>query len=648
MAIVKMSSFSLFAFDSKRENLLHELQKFKYVHFQDLDEDKSLIDEGLQSVEVPESLVEIEEEIIKVKYSIDLLSKYYVRDSGIKALMKGKESFSFDELENKASKIDYHGVYNKLKELDTNKEALNQEVIKLNTLADELSHWIKLDTPIKDLSLFEHSQIFLGIIPKKLKQKVQSELTDTELTYFEIISEDKDNLYVMVLTYKSEEEAVKDILRNNSFSTIKLIGEDTPENEIALINARIKELEDRISEYEKEILALADNLPDFEIVFDYLMNKKLRIVSSQKFLRTERVNIIRGYIPTDMVSEFTEIVKRALDNIYYLEIKDAGKDDPNVPILLKNSKFAQSFESLTNMYALPKYNEIDPTPFLAPFYLIFFGMMLADIAYGLALLIGTTVALKLFNLSDNQKNFMRFFNYLSYPTIVWGLIYGSFLGGIIPMPALIDPATEYFNILIISIIFGIFHLYFGLGLKAYLSIKEGKYLDALYDVGFWYMALTGGIGFLLPMFITIPDTIKNISLVVMIIGMMGIVATGGRESKTIAGKAVGGLYSLYGISSYVGDFVSYSRLMALGLSGGFIGGAINMIAEMLFDSGIIGIIAGAVVFIGGQFFNIFLSALGAYVHSIRLIFVEFFGKFYEGGGKPFNLFRSEAKYINLK
>jgi len=648
MAIVKISKFSLFAFDSKRENLLHELQKFQYVHFVDADEDEFLADEGLQSVEVPESLVAIEEEIIKVKYSIDLLSKYYSRDSGIKALRKGKESFSFDELEERASKIDYHGVYNKLKEIDTKKEALKQEIVKMNTSADELSHWIKLETPIKDLSSFEQSHIFLGIIPKKLKQKVQSEMAATELTYFEVISEDKDNLYVMVLTYKCEEETVKDILRNNSFSIIKLIGEDTPEKEIVQINARIKELEDRICEYEQEIVALANNLPDLEIVYDYLMNVKLRVVSSEKFLKTESVNIIKGYIPTDMSNEFTEKVKVALDNVYYLEIQEAEKDDPNVPILLKNSKLVKCFESLTGMYALPKYNEIDPTPFLAPFYMFFFGMMLADAGYGLLMLIATLVVLKKFNLSEKQRNFIRFFHYLSYPTIFWGLIYGSFFTGIIPMPALIDPNTEYFKILIISIIFGIIHLYFGLGLKAYQSIREGKYLDALFDVGFWYMALTGGIGFLASSYVTVPTIIKNISLVVMVIGMAGIVLTSARDSKTIVGKAIGGLYNLYGISGYVGDFVSYSRLMALGLSGGFIGGAMNMIAGMLFDSGVLGIMPGVIIFVGGQFFNIFLGALGAYVHSIRLIFVEFFGKFYEGGGIPFKLFRSEPKYINLK
>lgn len=648
MAIVKMSNFSLFAFDSERENLLHELQKFEYVHFLNLDEDESLKDEGLKSVRVPESVVAIDEEISKVKYAIDLLSKYYDRDTGIKAMQKGKENFDFIEFEERASSIDYLPLYKQLRELNTKNESLSQEVAKLNTSIDELTPWTKLNTSIKNLNSFEQTEVNMGTIPKKLREKLQSDLLKTQYTYLEIVSEDKDNLYILILFSKSEAEMVMEILRNNSFSKIKLNVEGIPSEEISELNNKISAIENEIKSYEQEIAGLSSNLPEMEIVYDYLMNKKIRIASSENFLMTESVNVIKGYIPSKMAEEFTDTVRKALNNVYYLQIEEADKDDPDVPILLENSKFAKSFESLTSMYALPKYNEIDPTPFLAPFYLIFFGMMLADIGYGLVLLIGTMVALKFFNLSEKQKDFIRFFNYLSYPTIVWGLIYGSFLGGIIPMPALINPSTEYFNILIISIVFGIFHLYFGLGLKAYLCIKEKKYLDALFDVGFWYMALTGGIGFLLPILIALPDIIKNVSLVVMIIGMAGIVATGGRESKSIAGKAVGGLYSLYGISSYVGDFVSYSRLMALGLSGGFIGGAINMIAEMLFDSGIIGIIFGVVVFIGGQFFNIFLSALGAYVHSIRLIFVEFFGKFYEGGGKQFNLLRSEPKYINLK
>src|SRR5690606_19477132 len=137
------------------------------------------------------------------------------------------------------------------------------------------------------------------------------------------------------------------------------------------------------------------------------------------------VDIIRGFIPTEMADKFKETVRSVLQNIYYLEIKDADPNDPSVPILLKNSKFASTFESLTAMYALPRYNEIDPTPYLAPFYLIFFGMMGADIGYGIIMLIGTIYALKKFNLSESTKRFVRFFYYLSYSVIIWGALYGS-------------------------------------------------------------------------------------------------------------------------------------------------------------------------------------------------------------------------------
>jgi V/A-type H+-transporting ATPase subunit I len=648
MAIVKMSKFNLFAFNSDRENLLHELQKFKYVHFINLNKNDSLKEIGLKNVEVPESIVALDEEISKVKYGIEILSHFYEKESGLGAMKKGLETLNFDELEERDSKIDYINLYNQLKDLNDKKEMLIQDVTKLGSSIEELSPWVKLNSPIKELNKFESSEALLGTIPKKLKQKLETELLDTNYTYFEILSEDKDNIYVLAITSNSEAETLNEILRNNSFSSVKLSAEEEPSTEISKLQEEIQIKENEIKDFENKIRQFSGALPDLEVEYEYLMNKKLRLMASENFVATDNVNVIQGYIPAEMEDEFVQAVKLALKDNYYIEIKEAERDNPEVPILLKNSKFVQSFESLTGMYALPRYNEIDPTPFLAPFYLAFFGMMIADIGYGILMLIGTLVALKYFNLTDSMKSFMRFFHYLSYSAIFWGAIYGSFFGGIIPLPALINPSEQYNELLIISIAFGAVHLFFGLGLKAYLSIREGNIKDAIYDVGFWYMALIGGILFLISMVMGISSIAKNIGLVVMIIGMVGIILTGGRDSKSIGGKAAGGLYSLYGISSYVGDFVSYSRLMALGLSGGFIASAINMMVDMLFAKGILGILGGIAVFFIGQLFNVFLSILSAYVHTIRLTYVEFFGKFYEGGGKGFNIFRNKTKYINLK
>lgn len=648
MAIVNMSNFSLFAFDSKREDLLHKLQEFKFVHFSDIEMDDALKEIGLKDVEVPESLVAINEDIAKVKYGMDLLNKYYTRESGLEALKKGLDTYEFKELEEKALAIDYNSVYDQLKELNTNKEFILQEITKLNTSIIELKPWSKLNSPISELDSFSKSEIILGTVPKKLSNKLQSELTDTKYTYFEVLSEDKDDIYVLAITSKDEEELLREILRNNSFARARLTGEKAPSEEIKEYENKVKKLETEVTSKENEIKAMAGQLPDLEVEYEYLLNKKLRYAATENFVKTDNITVIKGYIPTDMKDEFEGTIKSTLDESYYLEIDEVDKDDTKTPILLKNSKFARSFQSLTGMYALPKYNEIDPTPLLAPFYVIFFGMMVADFGYGLIMLAGTLWALKSFNLSDERRDFVRFFYYLSFATIFWGLVFGSFLGGIIPLPALITPAEQYNELLVISIIFGIVHMFYALGIKAYLNIRDGKPLDALFDVGFWYMALTGGIIYLLAIVMTIPSILKTIAFIIMIAGMAGIILTGGRDASSIGGKAAGGLYSLYGISSYVGDFVSYSRLMALGLSGGFIASAINMMVDMLVSKGILGIVFAIVVFLVGQAFNIFLSLLSAYVHTIRLTYVEFFGKFYEGGGKEFKLFRNNPKYINLK
>ncbi len=648
MAIVKMSEFSLFAFDDHKEELLKYLQRFEYVHFTNLEEDKSLADAGLKAAEIPEGLTDTEEQLSRINTCLATLSGYVVKETGLKAMQKGVESYSFAQLEEKAELIDSENICSQVRELWKEREGHKQAADKLRALITELSPWTELKSPLGELKKIRFAEVFIGSVPKKLKDKVIGDLTDEGESYYEVISEDKDNLYLLVISYSGDSENVRELLRNSSFSKAVLNGDGTPLEEIANLE---KKIESEKAEIEKIDVKLTDISPatgDLELMYDYLSNKKLRLVSAENFGMTEKVNVIKGYIPTDKSEDFETNVREALGNIYYLNVEEVDRNDTKAPILLRNSKFAKAFESLTSMYALPQYNELDPTPFLAPFYLIFFGMMAADIGYGIIMLIATTIVLKKFNLKEGTKTFLGFFYYLSFSVIAWGAIYGSFFGGIIPIPGIFDPATDYNSLLVLSIVFGFIHVYFALGIKAYMLIRNGAWKDAIYDVGFWYMALTGAIGYLLDSFVAYPPVVKTIFFWIMIAGMAGIVATGGRDAKGIGGKVAGGAYALYGISGYVGDFVSYSRLMALGLAGGFIAGAVNMMAGMVAKSGVIGFVFAIVIFVFGQSFNLGLSLLGAYVHTIRLTFVEFFGKFYEGGGESFRTLKSKPKYINLK
>lgn len=648
MAIVKMSKFNLLVFNSERKNLLHKLQKFDEVHFMDLKEDEELGEYDLDKVKEPESIVAINEEINRINYAIEALSKYQKKDSALKVLKEGRTTLEFSEIEEKANKVDYKSICKQVIEINSDMDQLSQDIANTNIKIKEICPWIKLDVPIKNLMSLEHVKLMIGKFPARFKQKVEEGFVSTEYTYFEVLSESGGNLYVLIITNDEEEDLVNEMLRNNYFSDIKIEIEGKPEEEVKKLKNEVELKQKQISKNEEKLKKLSQKVIDLQIVYEYLMNVILRTEESENFLTTESVNVIEGYIPTSRSEEFNDLVTSTLSNdIYYFKLEEADKDDTNAPILLKNSKYTRAFESLTTMYAYPKYNELDATGVMAPFYSFFFGMMIADAGYGLLLLLGTVLALKIFNLGEEQKNTMRFFACNGFFTILWGLIYGSFFSFSLPT-GIIDPTTQYMEVLILSIGLGIIHIYVGLGVSAYMNIRDGKPLAALFDTGFWYMALTGAILVLLGSQYPISSVVSKISLYAMIIGMVGIVLTAGRDSPSVGGKLGGGLYSLYGISGYVGDFISYSRLMALGLSGGYLAAAINDMVFMLFDLKAIGIVVGIIIFVVGHSFNLFLSALSAYVHDIRLTYVEFFGKFYDGGGKAFKNLRSESKYFNIK
>ncbi|NMA48205.1 MAG: hypothetical protein GX947_00295, partial [Tissierellia bacterium] len=191
MAIVKMTEFSLFAFDSEKENLLHELQKFEYVHFQNLEQNNSLSEMGLRSVKVPESLVAIDEDLSRVNTSIETLSKYHQKESGIKAMKAGLDTYTFEELEQKASEIDYMPIYQNVRELWSKRESFKAQKDKSKLTIDELEPWKALDIPISYLEEIEKAVLFMGTVPKKLKELLVEEMLDYETTHYEVVGEDK-------------------------------------------------------------------------------------------------------------------------------------------------------------------------------------------------------------------------------------------------------------------------------------------------------------------------------------------------------------------------------------------------------------------------------------------------------------------------
>ena len=655
MAIVKMSKFDLVVFAEQRAKVLKKLQKFKEVNFVDIelhDENGELSKDAVEGVTKyvnNEELTHIDERLYQLSNAISLIKKYDERKTRLRDVIHGNENYTFDELAKKVLTYDWKKVSSELNKIGTQYSQIKSEISKKYMRYDEIDLWERLDVNPKELKNLKKVNTFLGTVPIKLKGTFIDGISKLDKTYYEELKIVKDEVYYLVISSidESEKEKLAEVFRNSSFTVENLDIDAVPQDYKNGLQKEISELKKEKRRLKAQIKTYSEDLTDLQAVYEYMQNKKLRIVESEKLAQTENTILIKGWIPTEKVSEFEKVIKDEAGDNYYLTFTDADRDDATVPIKLKNGKVASTFENLTGMYAYPRYNEIDPTPLFTPFYILFFGMMGADVGYGLVLLLATMFVLKVVNLSSQMRKSIKFFFYLSFSVIFWGLLYGSYFGATIPgMWRLVDPASQYNDLLIGSIVFGVVHIFVGLAIKAYMLIRDGKSLEAVYDVLFWYTALIGGMLFLIFKLMNLSAVVANVSMWVMIAGMAGIVLTGGREAKGVGAKLGGGLYSLYGISSYVGDFVSYSRLMALGLSGGFIASAINMIAGMI-GGNWFGMIFIPVILIAGHLFNMFLSFLGAYVHTSRLMYVEYFGKFYEGGGKPFKDFRTENKYINL-
>ena len=304
------------------------------------------------------------------------------------------------------------------------------------------------------------------------------------------------------------------------------------------------------------------------------------------------------------------------------------------------------------------------------FYVFFFGMMLSDAAYGVIVsIVCGILVLKFPRMSQGMKKSLKLFFYCGLSTIVWGVLFGGYFGNIVDIvtgkffgttitpPALwFVPLNEPMKLLLYSLLFGVIHLFTGLAIKGYLCIRDGKIMDFFCDVVLWFMLLIGLLLMLLPsdlfasiaqMEIVFPGWLNTLAKALAIIGAVGIVLMSGRSNKNPALRIALGAYDLYNITGWLSDVLSYSRLLALGLATGVIASVINQMGSML-PNNVIGIIFFILIFIVGHSMNLAINLLGAYVHTNRLQFVEFFGKFYEGGGRPFHPFRENTKYAEIK
>ncbi|MGM9973836.1 MAG: V-type ATP synthase subunit I [Clostridiaceae bacterium] len=648
MAIVKMNKFTLLALESQKDDLLRELQLFGETEFINLQEviNTDTYEElrDLEKDALSKDFGNNQENLARVKYSIDFIKEHAPTKSGLLSMIEDKRAISYEELNNSITAVSWEETWKSLRNLDSMLSNLENERTKIEGEIEALRPWSNFDAPFDSLKELKLSSYFIGSISKQYEDKLLNEFSEKiKEGYIEIVSRNTQDTFLFLLTSKEMAADSEEILKFYGFSPLTINYNEKPEALIRGFKRRIDEIHKERLEAIEEIKSFKDRLPDLELVYEYYNSLLMRNSVASNFLRTKNTITIMGWIAEEKKNELEDTLNKVVRDNYYIDFEEPTEmEEDQVPIKLRNNSFSAAFEGIVEMYSLPLYKEMDPTPILSVFYVIFFGMMLSDAGYGLLMVIASAIAVKMVK-DKSKKNSYKLFLYAGLSTVIWGAIYGSWFGDLLPsylgikIPYAIDPPNSITEILIISVIFGFIHIFVGLGMKGYMLIKSGHWKDAIYDVGTWYAILIGAVMLLLGL--------GTIGGVLLGAGLVGVLLTAGREYPSIGAKIGWGIYGVYGVTSYLGDIVSYSRLMALGLATGFIANAFNLVISLIPSP--FSYILAPLLFLVFHVFNLLVNALGSYVHAARLQYLEFFNKFYEGGGKKFTPYKLSDEYIKI-
>lgn len=649
MAIAKMNKVMLIAPTDKQNDLLDAIQELQSLEVTSLDQAKELFTENsiaLQEVDT-EEMNALQQKFEGIHAAITFVEKNQKQPSLIQKLKTPKEQFTLSELQKEVQSWDADALVEHVESIRTTLRKKDEKLKELREKEALLRKWSVLDFYPKDIFKHPYTKTKMGTIPQATDNAYLEGLKQSELISVHEVYHTREEIGLLVTYPRKAQQAAKEELAKAHFSIVWYAFEEAPSVELeknlkaqqAVVEAKKKVLEDLQEE--------KDLLRQLQLSSEVTYNELQKEQAKNELVNGQHVFVLQGWM-TQKAAEAVEVqLKEKLGEGEYvfLPLDIAEEEYEEVPTVLENNAFLQPFENLTEMYGLPKYGELDPTPYTAPFYLVFFGMMAADLGYGALLWLGTFIMLKFFHFDKGMNRNLKFFHLLSYPVMIWGIIFGSAFGADLPFQPL-SLSKDLITIMILSIIFGVIQIMVGLSLGAYSNLKKKAYVDAYTSHLGWLAIITGIILYVLGSMVLNISWIATIGSSIAIIAAVAIVVVTVLSSENKWGGLASGLYNLYGISGYVADVVSYTRLMALAVSGGSIASAFNMLVGFL--PPIARFTAGIFLIVALQGLNIFLSFLGAYVHGLRLQFVEFFGKFYDGGGHALKPFKTYEKYVDIK
>ena len=667
MAVVEMSKLRLIGLSYQKEDILNALQKTGSVE--------------LFSTPVLENTNEVTEndgeenaraELERVKFAVDFIVETSER---LKDTEFYPEELKKDDGNFFVTYKEFTGIAKKekdLKQVVENIEKFNEvlslnkaERTKLLNLKSQLEVYEGIEDKFSDYKDTKTAVVRLGVVKSEAVKQISAALQDMEFTDFSVLTNGSEQV-VLIVSMKNESVSALAKAGEFGFTVCPFDFDMTASEKLYEIDEKLKALELSDAEVIKSVAKECKNLRNLKILCDYYKFGLEKILASEKFRVTQTSFVLEGYLPKESEEAVKSAIDAVTDSVFY-EFSAPQKGD-NPPTKLKNKKLVRQAEFITDMYSAPDYREMDPNRFVFFFFMLFMGVIMADIGYGvLMLVIGLLLARKQ-KVENGTKKLWNVVAIGGVSSMIFGVVFNSLFGfSVLPFTLLVSPvpANGMDNlkmILVLCLFLGVMHITAGYICKAINAFRQNDILGGIFDGLIWVVFF---VGFVFGTFNLIMGTlmsaeymenmnpaIKNLFNTMqtpglyMALGALAVAAlTAGRNEKGF-GKITKGFSTVYGLINLMSDILSYARLFGLMLSGMIIANTFNDIAMSLM-TGPLGYVFGAIVMIIGHAFNLAMGVLGAYIHDSRLQYIEFFGKFYTGEGEVFTPLGSKFDYIYL-
>lgn len=648
MAIVKMKGLRLLAMRSDREALLELLQGMGCVEIDEPDQDpqtwQGLLSQlGSQTLSRPDgqALSQAREDLQAAQRALAVLKRHGDKGRGLLAprpRLTRQQLFDGEEQGKQAVQ--------QVLEADRQLAALEAQHSKLLTQRAALAPWLELNIPLDTAStqemVVQFGTVTAGVELEQVQRAVEGASELAQLTQANV---DRDVRYCLLVCHTSAQEDVLQALRDFGWFRMNLSGwTGTAKENDQRIARELEQNEQESAQAEQQLAQLTSLAEPIRQAADRASVRINREEGRSRLLDTEKTFLLEGWVPAE---NWPQLESQLKNYPCAWELRDPTEEEyPKVPVKLKNNWFTRPLSMVTEMYSLPAYNGLDPNPLMAPFFILFYGIMMADMGYGLLMMIASVVVLKKSRPRAGMHNFFALLGLCGVSTFIMGALTGGFFGDFISQllklinpestfvwfwPTLFTPLEDTMMILVGAMALGFVQILVGMAISFVKKLRRGQVMDAIWEEVTWWVVFAG-----------LALAILGVTNLVIILGGVMVVA-GPILTEKGFGKITGIFGSLYNhVTGYFGDILSYSRLMALMLAGSVIAQVFNTLGAIPGN-----VVIFIIISMLGNALNFALNLLGCYVHDLRLQCLEYFNKFYEDGGKPFRPMKLDTNYYDV-